>query len=95
MSRNRNEQFLHFPECFQKTCAADTEKNQGLFGKGLTSNLFTKRSRPWGGRAFEDSLRNRENAGYQNFLLPLCFYPIKYKSHHPSKHECVLSKPFY
>ena len=29
------EQFLLFPQCFQKTCMADT-KNQGLFGKGLT-----------------------------------------------------------
>ena len=27
-------QFLLFPQCFQKTCTADTLK-QGLFGKGL------------------------------------------------------------
>ena len=33
------EQFLLFPQCFQKTCNADT-KNQGLFGKGLTSIFF-------------------------------------------------------
>ena len=31
-----NEQFLLFPQCFQKTCNAD--KNQGLLGKGL--NLY-------------------------------------------------------
>ena len=30
----RYEQFLLFPQCFQKTC---TGKNQGLFGKGLIS----------------------------------------------------------
>ena len=29
------EQFLIFPQCFQKTCTADTKK-QGLFGKGLS-----------------------------------------------------------
>ena len=28
-----NEQFLLFPQCFQKICATD-KKNQGLFGKG-------------------------------------------------------------
>ena len=28
------EQFLLFPQCFQKTCNAD-RKNQGLFWKGL------------------------------------------------------------
>ena len=36
----RYEQFLLFPLCFQKTCAAvQTPKNQGLFGKEL-SPLF-------------------------------------------------------
>ena len=32
------EQFLLFPQCFQKTCTADTlrHKNKGLFGKGLS-----------------------------------------------------------
>ena len=30
----RYEHFLFFPQCFQKTCTANT-KNQGLFGKGL------------------------------------------------------------
>ena len=29
------QQFVIFPQCFQKTSIADT-KNQGLFGKGLT-----------------------------------------------------------
>ena len=33
----RYEQFLLFPQCFQKTCTA-VRKNQGLFGKGLISN---------------------------------------------------------
>ena len=32
------EQFLLFPQCFQKTSTADT-KNQGLFGKGLRGNV--------------------------------------------------------
>ena len=32
------EQFLLFPQCFQKTCTAD--KNQGLFGKGLNEFLW-------------------------------------------------------
>ena len=36
----RNEQFLLFPKCFQKTCK--THKNQGLFGKGLSRLIFTK-----------------------------------------------------
>ena len=31
----RYEQFLLFPQCFLKTCTADS-KNQGLFGKGLS-----------------------------------------------------------
>ena len=31
----RSEQFILFPQCFQKTCTADTHKNQSLFGKGL------------------------------------------------------------
>ena len=31
----RYEQFLILPQCFQKTCTADTQK-PGLFGKGLT-----------------------------------------------------------
>ena len=31
-----NEQFLLFPQCFQKAFSADICKNQGLFGKGLT-----------------------------------------------------------
>ena len=31
----RYEQFLLFPQYFQKTCTIDKEKNQGLFGKGL------------------------------------------------------------
>ena len=32
----RYEQFLLFPQCFQKTCTADTSNcDQGLFGKGL------------------------------------------------------------
>ena len=35
----RYEQFLLFPQCFQKTCTADTEKTQGLFGKGLTQSI--------------------------------------------------------
>ena len=30
----RYEQFLLFPQCFQKTCTADTKK-QGLFEKDL------------------------------------------------------------
>ena len=30
----RYEQFLFFPQCFQKTCTA-SHKNQGLFGKGI------------------------------------------------------------
>ena len=30
----RNEQFLHFPQCFQKTSTIDTQK-KGLFGQGL------------------------------------------------------------
>ena len=38
----RYEQFLLFPQCFQKTCTA----NQGLFGKGLNtkqiSSIITK-----------------------------------------------------
>ena len=29
----RNEQFLLFPECFQKTCAADMLKKKGLLGE--------------------------------------------------------------
>ena len=32
------EQFLLFPQCFKKTCTADTRaacRRQGLFGKGL------------------------------------------------------------
>ena len=36
-SYEKNEQFLLFPQCFQKTCTA-VRKNQGLFGKGLISN---------------------------------------------------------
>ena len=31
----QNEQFLLFPQCFQKTCTRKTRENQGLFGKGL------------------------------------------------------------
>ena len=31
----RYEQFLLFPQCFQKTCTAD----QGLFGKGLNHRI--------------------------------------------------------
>ena len=30
------EQFLLFPQCFQKTNVLQTRKNQGLFGKGLS-----------------------------------------------------------
>ena len=30
------EQFLLFPQCFQKILVLQTHKNQGLFGKGLT-----------------------------------------------------------
>ena len=37
----RYEQFLLFPQCFQKTCT-ETRKNQGLFGKGLKSGLYGK-----------------------------------------------------
>ena len=33
----RYDQFLLFPQCFQKSCTADT-KNQGLFVKGLSRN---------------------------------------------------------
>ena len=29
-----DEQFLLFPQCFQKTCTSNS-KNQGFFGKGL------------------------------------------------------------
>ena len=29
------EQFLLFPECFEKTCTADMLEKKGLFGKGL------------------------------------------------------------
>ena len=36
-----NEQFLLFPQCFQKTCTADT-KEQGLFWKGLKSGWLGK-----------------------------------------------------
>ena len=32
------EQFLLFPQCFQKACTADMGKKKGgLFGKGLTA----------------------------------------------------------
>ena len=34
----RYEQFLLFPECFQKTCTVDTTKT-GLFGKGLGGKI--------------------------------------------------------
>ena len=30
----RYKQFLLFPKCFRKTCAIQTHKNLGLFGKG-------------------------------------------------------------
>ena len=30
----RYEQFLLFPQCFQKTCTADTLKTRACFGKG-------------------------------------------------------------
>ena len=36
----RYEQFLLFPQCFQKTCL-QTCKNQGLFGKGYRTPLET------------------------------------------------------
>ena len=29
-----NEQFLLFPQCFQKTCTADLEKSRDCLGKG-------------------------------------------------------------
>ena len=32
----RYEQFLLFPQCFQKICTALPHKNKGLFGKGLS-----------------------------------------------------------
>ena len=35
----RYEQFLLFPQCFQKSCTADRLKKQSLFGKGLTGRL--------------------------------------------------------
>ena len=54
----RNEQFLLFPHCFQKTSTADTY--QGLFGKGLTC-LRKKPS--------QNMVRNVENAANQHFLL--------------------------
>ena len=38
----RYEQFLLFPQCFQKTCNADTWK-PGLFGKGLRKQGHWKR----------------------------------------------------
>ena len=33
----RYEQFLLFPQCFQKTCTTDTEKPGPFFGKGLNT----------------------------------------------------------
>ena len=36
----RYEQFLLFPQCFQKL-TLQTRKNQGLFGKGLTLSQMT------------------------------------------------------
>ena len=36
----RYEQFLLCPQCFLKTCTADTKKNQGLFGNWL--NIISK-----------------------------------------------------
>ena len=31
------EQFLHFPQCFQKTCTADSQKNRACLGKGYAN----------------------------------------------------------
>ena len=35
------EQFLLFPQCFQKTYVLQTRKNQGLLGKGLNYHDLT------------------------------------------------------
>ena len=41
----RYEQFLLFPQCFQKTCTADN-KNKGLFGKRLRNyKVLEKKTR--------------------------------------------------
>ena len=39
----RREQFLLFPQCFQKKLVLQTRKNLGLFGKGL-KEMYTKYS---------------------------------------------------
>ena len=52
----RYEQFLLFPQSFQKTCTADTEKDENcLFGKQLTVLRRT---------SLENIERKGENAGF-------------------------------
>ena len=58
-----------------KRLVQQTRKNQGLFGKGLTTQsqiLMTLKRKP-----FENIEGKGENAGNQHFLLfPQCFLPI-------------------
>ena len=44
VGNTRYEQFLLFPQCFQKACTAHTRKSQVLFGKGLKKKLMDGRS---------------------------------------------------
>ena len=37
------EQFLLFPQCFQKTCTADTLKTRACLGKGYVNRLYLSR----------------------------------------------------
>ena len=62
--RFRHEQFLPFPPCFQKTCAADTcKKKQALFGKGLNSLTLSQTISTPRKTALKNIVGKGENAG--------------------------------
>ena len=72
----RYEQFLLFPQCFQKTRSANTLKT-GLDWERVNSLPHKPDfSRPYK-RNLENIVGKGENAGYQHFLLfPQCFLLI-------------------
>ena len=74
------EQFLLFPECFQKTCTADTTKQELIWER---NNQPIPKFHELRNKSFENIVAKGENAGNQHFLLfPQCFLTLYQRSTH-------------
>ena len=91
----RNEQFLLFPQCFQKACFPGASKGV-IVWEWVNSTTQSRLLMTLKKKALENTVGKGQNADNKHFLLfPQVFYSIKARNHHFSNPEFVIGKCFH